>query len=53
MVTQTREIAAVLPFSAALAGRLLGGHLLGGRLLAGRLKAAKLVRSCSSCCSAT
>ena len=29
-VTQTREIAAVLPFSAALAGRLLGGRLLGG-----------------------
>jgi hypothetical protein len=38
VVTQTREIAPVLPFSAALAGRLLGG-----RLLAGRLKAAKLV----------
>ena len=37
VVTQTREIAAVLPFSAALAGRLLGG-----RLLAGRLRAAKL-----------
>ena len=34
-VTQTREIAAVLPFSAALAGRLLAG-----RLLAGRFKAA-------------
>ena len=33
VVTQTREIAAVLPFCAALAGRLLGG----------RLKAAKLV----------
>ena len=42
VVTQTREIAAVLPFSAALAGRLLGGPLLGGRVLAGRLKAAKL-----------
>src|SRR5271166_817751 len=41
-VTQTREIAAVLPFSAALAGRLLGGRVLGGRVLAGRLKAAKL-----------
>ncbi len=41
-VTQTREIAAVLPFSAALAGRLLGGRVLGGRALAGRLKAAKL-----------
>ena len=38
VVTQTREIAPVLPFSAALAGRLLGG-----RLLAGRLKAAKLM----------
>ena len=43
VVTQSREIDVVLPFSAALAGRLLGGHLLGGRLLAGRLKAAKLV----------
>jgi hypothetical protein len=38
VITQTREIAAVLPFSAALAGRLLAG-----RLLAGRLKAAGLV----------
>jgi hypothetical protein len=38
VVTQTREIVPVLPFSAALAGRLLGG-----RLLAGRLKAAKLM----------
>ncbi|MGH3199591.1 MAG: hypothetical protein ACRDOH_05265 [Streptosporangiaceae bacterium] len=38
VVTQTREFAPVLPFSAALAGRLLGG-----RLLAGRLKAAKLL----------
>ena len=38
VVTQTREIVALLPFSAALAGRLLGG-----RLLAGRLKAARLV----------
>ena len=38
-VTQTREIAAVLPFSAALAGRLLGGRLLDGRLLDGRLLA--------------
>jgi hypothetical protein len=37
VVTQTREIAAVLPFCAALAGRLLGGLVL-----AGRLKAAKL-----------
>jgi hypothetical protein len=43
VVTQTREIAAVLPFSAALAGRLLGGQILGGRRLAGRLKAARLV----------
>ncbi len=41
-VTQTREIAAVLPFSAALAGRVLGGRVLGGRVLAARLKAAKL-----------
>ncbi len=44
-VTQTREIAPVLPFAAALAGRLLGPRLLGPRLLgprllAGRLKAA-------------
>jgi hypothetical protein len=31
-VTQTREIAPVLPFSAALAGRLLGGQALAGRL---------------------
>ena len=38
VISQTHEIAAVLPFSAALAGRLLAG-----RLLAGRLKAAKLV----------
>jgi hypothetical protein len=38
VITQTREIDVVLPFSAALAGRLLAG-----RLLAGRLKAAKLV----------
>jgi hypothetical protein len=38
VISQTREIAAVLPFSAALAGRLLAG-----RLLAGRLTAAKLV----------
>jgi len=47
VVTQTREIAAVLPFSAALAGRLLGGRvlagrLLGGRVLAGRLKTARV-----------
>ena len=43
VVTQTREIDAVLPLSAALAGRLLAGRLLAGPLLAGRLKAAKLV----------
>jgi hypothetical protein len=47
-ITQTREIAAVLPFSAALAGRLLGGRLFdgrlfGGRQLAGRRAAATLV----------
>jgi hypothetical protein len=30
-VTQVREIAPVLPFSAALAGRLLGGPVLAGR----------------------
>jgi hypothetical protein len=38
VVTQVREIAPVLPFSAALAGRLLGGQAL-----AGRLKSALLV----------
>jgi hypothetical protein len=32
VVSQTREIAPVLPFSAALAGRLLGGPVLAGRL---------------------
>ena len=32
VVTQTREIAPVLPFSAALAGRMLGGQALAGRL---------------------
>ena len=32
VVSQTREIAPVLPFSAALAGRLLGGQALAGRL---------------------
>jgi hypothetical protein len=42
-VTQTREIAAVLPFSAALAGRLLGGRLLDGRLLDGRLLDGRLL----------
>jgi len=31
-VTQVREVAPVLPFSAALAGRLLGGPVLAGRL---------------------
>jgi hypothetical protein len=38
VVTQVREVAPVLPFSAALAGRLLGGQAL-----AGRLKSALLV----------
>jgi len=33
VVTQTREIAAVLPFSAALAGRLLAGRLTAARLI--------------------
>jgi hypothetical protein len=42
VITQTREIAPVLPFSAALAGRLLAGRLLAGRLLAGRPQAARL-----------
>jgi hypothetical protein len=42
VVTQAREIAPVLPFGAALAGRLLGGSLLGGRTLAGRLRSAVL-----------
>jgi hypothetical protein len=37
VITQTREIAPVLPFSAALAGRLLGGRLLAGRLRVARL----------------
>jgi len=32
VITQTREIAAVLPFSAALAGRLLAGRLKAARL---------------------
>jgi hypothetical protein len=32
VISQTREIVAVLPFSAALAGRLLGGPALAGRL---------------------
>jgi hypothetical protein len=43
VVTQTREIAAVLPFSAALAGRLLGGRVLAGRLKAARLAPLLLV----------
>ena len=43
VISQTREIAAVLPFSAALSGRLLAGRLLAGRLLAGRLTAARLM----------
>ncbi|MFY9930947.1 MAG: hypothetical protein WAK82_23390 [Streptosporangiaceae bacterium] len=52
-VTQVREMAPVLPLSAALAGRLLGGRLLAGLApagptpagptLAGRLKSALLV----------
>jgi hypothetical protein len=33
VVTQTREIAPVLPFCAALAGRLLGGRLKGAKLV--------------------
>jgi hypothetical protein len=33
VVTQTREIAAVLPFSAALAGRLLAGRLRAAKLM--------------------
>ena len=37
VVTQTREIAVVLPLSAALAGRMLGGRLLAARLKAARL----------------
>jgi len=32
-IASTREIAPVLPFAAALAGRRLGGRLVGGRLL--------------------
>jgi len=42
VVSQTREIAPLLPFGAALAGRLLGAALA-GRLLGGRLKPALLV----------
>ncbi len=37
VITQTREIAAVLPFGAALAGRLLGGRLLDARFRAAGL----------------
>src|SRR5208282_3240047 len=37
VVTQTREMAPVLPLSAALAGRLLGEQLLAGRLKSARL----------------
>ncbi len=40
VISQTREIAPLLPFGAALAGRLLGGQALA---LAGRLKPAVLV----------
>jgi hypothetical protein len=36
VISQTREIAPLLPFGAALAGRLLAGRLLAGRLLGGR-----------------
>jgi hypothetical protein len=43
VLSQVREIAPVLPFSAALAGRLLGGQVLAGRALAGRLKSALIV----------
>jgi hypothetical protein len=40
----TREIAAVLPLGAVLAGRLLGPRLLGPRLLGPRLLAGKALR---------
>ncbi len=43
VVTQAREIAPVLPFSAALAGRLLGGPLLARPLLARTLLARPLL----------
>jgi hypothetical protein len=43
VVTQTREIAAMLPFSAALAGRLAAPRLLTGRLKALRLGPVLLV----------
>jgi len=43
VVTQVREIAPVLPLSAALAGRLLGGPVLAGRLRAALLVPALLV----------
>ena len=38
----TREIAAVLPFGAALAGRMLGGRLAGERLAPGRAPAGRV-----------
>jgi hypothetical protein len=43
-ITSTREIAPVLPFAAALAGRQLGARLLGGRQLAGRQLGARPLR---------
>ncbi len=42
-ITSTREIGAVLPLAAALAGRLVAGWLLTARPLGGRLKAAWLL----------
>ncbi len=42
-ITSTREIGAVLPLAAALAGRLVAGWLLTARPLGGRLKAAWLI----------
>jgi hypothetical protein len=41
----TRQISAVLPFGAVLAGRLLAGRLLAGRLLASRLLAGGVLRA--------
>jgi hypothetical protein len=43
VVSQTREIVAILPFSAALAGRLLAERLLGGRLRSALLVAPLVV----------
>ncbi len=43
VITQTREIAPVLPFTAALAGRLVAGRLLAGRPKAARLAPLLLV----------